>query len=141
MTTVEVASVASGAVLDTWTLVDGKIRAGSREDVLDGLRRRVSDDAKLWRVLIEGGWSNGYIRVGVPEAADETSAAEARNDLKHYWLRGEGAAKWATWTELFDHLRKHMPAEMAKRVAAEWFHERYRIWPGHTRGDNPRGPG
>lgn len=82
----------------------------------------------------------------VPGAVADRSAAEAagRNDLKHYWLRGEGAAKWSTWTELYHHLKKHMAAEMAKRVAAEWFHERYGIWPGAdlnrvAHGKPPRG--
>jgi hypothetical protein len=50
--------------------------------------------------------------------------------LKSYWLTGEGAAKWATWTELYHHLRKHVPDEEAKRIAAQWFHDRYGRWPG-----------
>jgi phage portal protein BeeE len=28
--------------------------------------------------------------------------------LKHYWLHGEGAAKWSTWTELYHHLVKYL---------------------------------
>ncbi len=63
------------------------------------------------------------------------------NQLKQYWLHGEGAAKWATWTQLYNHLKKHLPDEQAKRVAAQWFHDRYGIWPGHQKGDNPTGPG
>lgn len=64
--------------------------------------------------------------------------------LKHYWLYGEGAAKWSTWTELHDHLIKYLNPEMAKRTAAEWFHERYGIWPGADlnrvkHGKPPRG--
>lgn len=68
--------------------------------------------------------------------------ARARgNQLKKYWLHGEGAGKWSTWTELYHHLLKYLPAERAKRTAAEWFHERYGIWPGHKKGANPHGPG
>jgi hypothetical protein len=66
---------------------------------------------------------------------------ERANELKEYWLRGEGAARWTRWTQLYNHLRKHMADEFAKRTAAEWFHERYGFWPGHQRGDNPTGPG
>lgn len=64
--------------------------------------------------------------------------------LKHYWLHGEGAGKWSTWTELYHHLVKYLPPERAKRTAAEWFHERYGIWPGADlnrvkHGKPPRG--
>ena len=87
----------------------------------------------------------------VPGCADCAGEIEAAADthpggeeLKHYWLHGEGAAKWSTWTELYHHLRKHMNLEMAKRVAAQWFHERYSIWPGSdanrvAHGKQPRG--
>jgi hypothetical protein len=64
--------------------------------------------------------------------------------LKHYWLHGEGAAKWSTWTELYHHLVKYLNPDMAKRTAAEWFHERYGDWPGSDtnkvrHGKPPRG--
>jgi hypothetical protein len=64
--------------------------------------------------------------------------------LKHYWLFGEGAAKWSTWTELYDHLIKYLSPGMAKRTAAQWFHERYGDWPGSDtnrvrHGKSPRG--
>lgn len=65
----------------------------------------------------------------------------AGNQLKQYWLHGEGAGKWATWTQLYNHLKKHMADELAKRVAAQWFHDRYGYWPGHQKGANPTGPG
>jgi hypothetical protein len=73
----------------------------------------------------------------------ELRAAD-RNQLKEFWLHGKGAAQWATWTELYGHLKKHMADGMAKRVAAEWFHERYGIWPGAdlnrvAHGKKPRG--
>jgi hypothetical protein len=70
---------------------------------------------------------------------------EANNELKNYWTKGEGLAKWADhahpWTALFRHLRKHLGSARAKRVAAQWFHDVKGYWPGHQRGKNPVGPG
>lgn len=68
------------------------------------------------------------------------------NKLEHYWTATpEGLAKWADkphpWTALYHHLRKHMPDEMAKRVAAQWFHKVKGYWPGDQKGKNPVGPG
>jgi hypothetical protein len=54
------------------------------------------------------------------------------NQLKDYWLHGEGAAKWKTWTQLFNHIKKYVTPEQAKRIAATWFHERYGFWPSST---------
>jgi hypothetical protein len=71
-------------------------------------------------------------------------ARAAGNKLKQYWLHGEGAGKWSTWTELKNHLVKHVGLARAKRIAAEWFHERYGFWPGADvnrvkHGKPPRG--
>jgi hypothetical protein len=67
------------------------------------------------------------------------------NQLKHYWTRGAGLAKWATsphpYTALYNHLVKFVGSDRAKRIAAEWFHEVFGIWPGERKGKNPRGPG
>ena len=54
-------------------------------------------------------------------------------ELKHYWVYGEGAAKWKTFTELLGHLRKYLAEGMAKRTAAAWFHLRWGYWPGDHR--------
>jgi phage portal protein BeeE len=83
---------------------------------------------------------------GITDAEEDVPAAaraevERANQLKEYWLRGEGLARWATWTQLYNHLREHVGDERAKRIAAEWYHERYGRWPGHQKGDNPTGPG
>jgi hypothetical protein len=64
--------------------------------------------------------------------------------LKHYWVYGEGAAKWDTFTELRDHLLKYLNPEMATRTAAEWFRLRFGFWPGADlnrvkHGKPPRG--
>jgi hypothetical protein len=73
------------------------------------------------------------------------SAAER---LHLYWTKGEGLAKWADkrdpWTELYHHLVKYMNPDMAKRTAAQWFHEVFGFWPGSdlnrvTHGQPPRG--
>lgn len=76
--------------------------------------------------------------------AEPAVRAHDPDTLKRYWMTGDGAGKWATWTELYGHLKKHMADELAKRVAAEWFHERYGIWPGSDKnrvlhGKPPRG--
>ena len=67
------------------------------------------------------------------------------NQLKEYWTRGPGLAKWATsphpWTALYHHLLKYLPPEVAKRTAAQWFHDTFGIWPAERGGSNPIGPG
>ena len=70
--------------------------------------------------------------------------AERRYNFRDYWLHGEGAARWSTWTELVDHLKKYLSTPAAKRIAAQWFHARYGIWPGSdanrvAHGKPPRG--
>jgi phage portal protein BeeE len=74
----------------------------------------------------------------------DPEAERARNELKHYWLHGEGAGRWNTWTELRDHLLEHVGPGRAERIAAEWFHERHGYWPGADKnrvahGKPPRG--
>jgi hypothetical protein len=80
------------------------------------------------------------------QSTGEQSASRASDDLalKRYWMTGEGAGRWATWTELYDHLKKHMTDGKARQIAAAWFHERYGRWPGSdanrvAHGKPPRG--
>lgn len=66
--------------------------------------------------------------------------------LKHYWTRDpRGLAKWADtphpWTALYHHLVKFLGPERAKRVASQWFHDVFGIWPGERNGTNPTGRG
>jgi 2''-5'' RNA ligase len=66
-------------------------------------------------------------------------AAGDPNKLKDYWTKDpRGLAKWVDhphpWTALYNHLKKHMPDEMAKRVASEWYHEVKGHWPNEKRG-------
>jgi hypothetical protein len=74
-------------------------------------------------------------RPGSVAAAFGVDTHPGGEELKHYWLAGPGAAKWATWTELYDHLKsgKGLTDEQAKRIAAAWFHIRYGYWPGDHR--------
>lgn len=55
------------------------------------------------------------------------------NSLKQYWVFGAGRAKWNSWTELYGHLKRHLSVPMAKRVASQWFHDRYGYWSGDKR--------
>lgn len=73
---------------------------------------------------------------------DETRAVG--NQFKQYWVYGEGRRKWTRWRQLVRHLVKHVGLARAKRIAAQWFHERYGFWPGDDRnrvrhGKPPRG--
>jgi hypothetical protein len=76
-----------------------------------------------------------------PDFDDEASwvAAAAGIDthpggeqLKHYWVFGKGAALWATWYELRDHLRKYIKGErLLKATVSAWYKLRYGHMPPH----------
>ena len=81
--------------------------------------------------------------LGVTRAAGH-DVTPGHDDLHRYWTRGEGLARWKTWTELRDQLLEHVPPEKADRFASAWFHERYGFWPGDDKnrvmhGKPPRG--
>jgi hypothetical protein len=57
-----------------------------------------------------------------PEAGEQV---ERRYNFRDYWLHGKGAARWVTWEELTEHLTKFLSAKAAKRIAKQWFKERY----------------
>lgn len=67
------------------------------------------------------------------------------NELKNYWTKGKGLAKWADkphpWTALYHELVKFLPPERAKRTASQWFHDVKGIWPAERGGKNPAGRG
>jgi len=54
-------------------------------------------------------------------------------NLKQYWTAGAGRARWSTWTELYQHLLKHLSPSRAKRTASQWFHDVKGYWPGDRR--------
>lgn len=66
-------------------------------------------------------------------------------ELKKYWVRGPGLARWSTsphpWTTLVNLLTKHVGRRRAERMASAWFKLVFGIWPGERKGSNPVGPG
>jgi len=72
----------------------------------------------------------------------------SHNQLKTYWTKGKGLAKWAPkphpWTTLLHHLEKYLEPERARRVTTEWYHEVFGDYPGSDtarvrQGKPPRG--
>lgn len=65
--------------------------------------------------------------------------------LHDYWVRGAGREKWINsphpWTALYEHLKKYLPAPIAKRTAAQWYHDATGHWPAERGGKNPAGKG
>lgn len=80
---------------------------------------------------------------GIP--AHTPAGVQGAHRLKEYWTKGEGLAKWAgsphPWTSLRDHIAKYVPPGEADRIASQWFHDVFGIWPGDRKGKNPAGPG
>jgi 2'-5' RNA ligase len=62
-----------------------------------------------------------------PDAEAVAAASGDGDSLHDYWTKGPGLAKWRSkphpWTALFNHLRKHLSADKAKRTASKWFLE------------------
>jgi hypothetical protein len=61
------------------------------------------------------------------------------DNLRDYWTKDpRGLAKWANhahpWTALYNHLRKFLGDERAKRVASEWYHLVKGHWPAEKIG-------
>jgi len=58
----------------------------------------------------------------------------SRGYLKWYWTKGPGLAKWAAsphpYTALLSHLIKFLSPQVAKKTAAQWFHDTLGFWPG-----------
>jgi hypothetical protein len=86
------------------------------------------------------------VLAGDVELGDWDKAARPNGtQLRAYWTRGEGRAKWIDsphpFTSLYRHLRKHMSDGKAKRTAARWFKDATGMWPGERKGNNPTGKG
>lgn len=98
-----------------------------------GTLRTIDDVGALYGV---SGQPVAATFLGVEAAKGEGEAD--RYKLRKYWTEDpEGLAKWADkphpWTALYHHLKKHMPDEMAKRVASEWYHRVFHRWPGQRK--------
>lgn len=114
--------------------------AYSGDDLSDELRQRlgpvtfdkvrVAYGRDVYDIELNGGTKFDFPVVAAGKSGD-------RNQLKEYWTKGKGRAKWVDhahpWTALYNHLKKHMPDEMAKRVASEWYHEVKGHWPSEKR--------
>lgn len=138
----------------TIQLVDGKLAAPVNvAGIVDGWRRRWPDldDAGIFEMLSTDGWTNGYLFIG----GDEVSRAAGHDvtpghdQLHHYWTADpKGRARWVDsptpWTTLEHLLEEHVEPEMAKRLAASFFHDVFHYWPGDDKnrvahGKPPRG--
>lgn len=69
------------------------------------------------------------------------------HQLKAYWTRGAGLARWAPkphpWTALVHALEKEVPGKSPgwyHGLASNLFHDVFGIWPGERKGKNPVGP-
>lgn len=126
---------------------------GKSEDIVESCSRtRGIPMAEAVREYLSG-WSNGYLVIRpmsvVPEEVSAAAGADVTpsNDdqLREYWTKGEGLAKWANsphpWTTLVRRLTKHVGRERAERIASQWFHLVFGLWPGEHKGKNPAGPG
>lgn len=109
--------------------------------------------AEFYRTADVGAAERGDPLCGPVCAADYAEALRASAgggdgaaNLKKYWLHGEGLKKWATkphpWTALYHHILKHVGSPgKAKRIASQWFHDHFGIWPGERKGKNKLGRG
>lgn len=109
----------------------------------DNLQLELADEpAVAVGLLIRDALAAGLLGESVERAAGHDTHLGGE-ELKHYWVYGEGATKWSTYTELHEHLLEHKVPH-ADAVAASWFHLRYGIWPGSDEnrvrhGHPPRG--
>lgn len=70
------------------------------------------------------------------QAAAGVDTHPGGEQLKHWWVYGPGAARWATFTELYHQLREEIEGKsdkVVKAIAASWFHLRFGYWPGDHR--------
>jgi len=85
----------------------------------------------------------------VADAEPLTAAAghdvtPGHDELHHWWVYGEGRARWTTWTELVAQLTEHVGPLKARTFASRWFFERYGYYSGSDlnrvrHGKPPRG--
>lgn len=115
--------------------------AYSSDDLLDELTQRLGP-VTFDKVRVAFGRDVYDIELDSDDNSDEdglTSAGKSGKNLKDYWTKDpRGLAKWVDkphpWTSLYNHLKKYMDDDMAKRTASEWYHEVKGHWPGEKRG-------
>lgn len=106
--------------------------AYSTDDLLDELTQRIGP-VTFDKVRVAYG--RDVFDIELDGASTLTAAGgKGKKNIKDYWTKDpRGLAKWVDkphpWTALYNHLKKHMPNEMAKRVASEWYHEVKGHWP------------
>jgi hypothetical protein len=137
--------------------LDGKIPAGTPVVVTrQGYVTNVDgDEVVLDKAVVMRDDLPDTSRSTIPDADDEAAWDEiaraaghdttlGHDELHHWWVFGEGRARWKTWTELRDQLLEHVSPEKAATFASAWFHERYGYWSGSDlnrvkHGKPPRG--
>lgn len=113
----------------------------SRHNRSDALRNRLGP-VTFDKVRVAFGRDVYDIELDSDDNSDEdglTAAGKSGKNLKDYWTKDpRGLAKWVDkphpWTSLYNHLKKYMDDDMAKRTASEWYHEVKGHWPGEKRG-------
>lgn len=110
--------------------------AYSNADLLDELTSRLGP-VTFDKVRIAFG--RDVYDVDLDSALTAAGGGKSGKNIKDYWTKDpRGLAKWVDkphpWTSLYNHLKKHMPDEMAKRVASEWYHEVKGHWPNEGKG-------
>jgi hypothetical protein len=118
----------------------GLKKTGRKRDLVDRLVEHLGGTPKAIR-------SRTLAMADVPtdDILDAELWALDGNQLKHYWTKGKGLARWRAhphpWTKLRNLLLKHVGPGRAERMASDWFHEVFGYWPGHRKGSNKTGPG
>jgi hypothetical protein len=114
------------------TIRDPDVEFDEEPDLDDEMRARA-------QALIDAIDPDGPDEPGMVTAAAGADVVPNRDQLKHYWTRGKGLARWAAsprpWTTLVKLLTKHVGKERAKRFASRWFIQVF----GHPAGGQRRG--
>lgn len=142
------AVIAAAIVADT----DKKANAAKRAALTDKVKAVADASAGARRDRAAG--RVAALRKG--RANDKVLTAAGLHDatgtmphqLKTYWTKGAGLARWAAkphpWQALVNALREEVPGKSAgwyQGLASNLFHSAMGYWPGDRKGSNPVGPG
>lgn len=100
------------------------------DDVLTGLSEWVEPARSEWEIRLS--------EVEMPTSLLVQSQTEGARNLRAYWTRGKGLAKWAKsahpFTTLERLLRPYIKDERKRKaVTASWYHTVMKRWPGQGR--------